>query len=86
MSGEDQDQITWVALNLNFSDHVAARLEKLAQAEGLSLKCLCVHRLHKHLMGDATMAQREKRQRDFPAELRRNGCNERPRESKLITT
>jgi hypothetical protein len=74
MSDENQD--TWFTLKLEFPDEVEARLEKVAQEAGLSLKCYCVHVLLKHLLKDASAEQKERWEQQLPATLRRNGCDE----------
>ncbi len=71
-----EDQIRWVTVTLNFSPEEEAGLEKQASDAGLSLKCYCVHILHKHLLDGASAVQQEQWQRYFPASLLRNGCRE----------
>jgi uncharacterized protein with HEPN domain len=72
----DENQTTWVSLKLELPDDVGARLEKIAQEAGLSLKCYCVRILLNHLMKDASAEQKERWQQHLPATLRRNGCND----------
>jgi hypothetical protein len=72
----EEDQINWVTLTLNFTPEQEAKLLERAQAVGLSPKCYVVNLLLRHLLEDATAIQREQWQRDFPATLRRNGCEE----------
>ncbi|HXQ25875.1 MAG TPA: HepT-like ribonuclease domain-containing protein [Candidatus Acidoferrales bacterium] len=72
----NEDQITWFALKLEFPDEVGARLEKIAQEAGLSLKCYCVRVLLRHLLKDASAEQKERWQQQWPATLRRNGCDD----------
>lgn len=74
MDGETQ--ITWVELNLEFTDEVESRLREVARVAGLSLKCYCVRVLLKHLLKDATPQQNERWQAQLPATLRRNGCDD----------
>jgi hypothetical protein len=74
----DEDQVKWVALTLDFTPEVEAKLETHALSAGLSLKCYCVGVLYRHLLKDASDVQKERWERGFPATLRRNGCDERP--------
>jgi uncharacterized protein with HEPN domain len=72
----DENQIGWVSLKLELPDDIGARLEKVAQEAGLSLKCYCVRVLLKHLMKDASPEQKERWLQHVPATLRRNGCDD----------
>jgi hypothetical protein len=72
----EEDHVGWVKLKIELPDDVEIRLEKLAQESGLSLKCYCVRILLKHLLKDASVEQKERWQEQFPATLRRNGCDE----------
>jgi hypothetical protein len=72
----NESQIKWVSLNLKLPDEVGARLERLSQEAGLSIKCYCVRVLVTHFMKDASPDQKERWQRDVPATLRRNGCED----------
>ncbi len=71
-----EDEIKWVTLALNFPPDQEARLEARAKAEGLSVKCYCIHLLYNHLLNDAVAEQKETILRDLPATLRRNGCHD----------
>jgi hypothetical protein len=72
----DESQIAWVSLKLEFPDEVGARLEKVAQEAGQSLKCYCVRVLLKHLQQDTSTGQKERWQQQLSATLRRNGCDD----------
>ena len=72
----DESQITWVTLKLELPDEIEVRLGKIAHDAGLSLKCYCVRVLLHHLMKDASPEQKERWQRQVPATLRRNGCDD----------
>jgi hypothetical protein len=71
-----EEEITWVTLTLNFPQELDSLIETRAHELGLSPKCYCVHVLHRHLLKDAADVQKERWTREFPATLRRNGCDE----------
>jgi len=70
-------QIAWVRVNLEFPEDIEKRLEKIAQEAGLCLKCYCLRVLLKHLLEGRSSEQQERWQRQIPATLRRNGCDDR---------
>jgi hypothetical protein len=72
----DESQTSWVELKLEFPDEVGTRLEKVARDAGLSLQCYCVRVLLRHLLKDASPEQKERWQKQLPATLRRNGCDD----------
>lgn len=71
----DEEEIKWVQLTLDFSDEEEARLTELAQAEGLSLKCFCIHVLFRHMINEDSGVDKELWERQLPLTLRRNGCD-----------
>ena len=71
-----EDQIKWVTLTLNFPPEMEIMIEARACELGLSPKCYCIHVLHGHLLRDASVLQRERWVQEFPATLRRNGCDD----------
>jgi hypothetical protein len=72
----EEDQIKWAELKFDFSPEQEAVLQKGAQASGLSIECYCLHLLYEKLLEQASAAQKEQWQRNLPATLRRNGCQE----------
>jgi hypothetical protein len=72
------DDIRWVPLTLDFSPEDEAWMEARAKAAGQTLKCFCVHLIHEALLRNASDDQKNQWARQFPATLRRNGCENVP--------
>lgn len=77
MPASIEDQTAWVTVTLNLPEELEKRLETLAQEAGVPLKCYCLKVLLSRLLEGASAEQRERWQRDIPATLRRNGCDDR---------
>ena len=70
----EDDSTDWVPVTLTFSLEEEAVLQAVAQREGLSLKCYCVHVLYRHVLKDVLPPDEAQRQRELQTTLRRNDC------------